>query len=156
MAGYWSSVVSQMASPTVRNSTTQPQGLGVSPAAPLLPISVSTLRPCCLTGWCWWQGDTMVIYTVLQTRNCTIRLRELGRSQPASIKLGASTQRRYSPAASCLSPVELATTSFSRVRKRSLQVVKPSRRQRQLRPQRQLQLLLQRRRLDKFTSPAGG
>src|SRR5262249_42014900 len=78
MAGCWSSAVSQMVSPIARNSTTQPPGTGLSPAAPILPISVSTRRPCCPVGWSWWQGDTMVIYTFLPTRNCTIRPRELG------------------------------------------------------------------------------
>ena len=54
--------------------------------------------------------------TLSRARKFTTRPREIGRSQAASIMLGASTRRRCSPLASCSSLVEIATAAFSRVR----------------------------------------
>ena len=65
MGGYWSSAHYE-ATPIARSSTIQPWCIGVSPAAPTLPVSVSTRRPCWLAGRCWWQRDTVGLTTFVR------------------------------------------------------------------------------------------
>jgi len=70
-------------------------------AAPTLPVSVSTRRPCWLAGRCWWQRDTMGLTTFVPTRKFTIRPRELGRRSVASPLHARTTRRLCWPTVRC-------------------------------------------------------